>query len=173
MFLNAIASVIWLLSWLTTSGTGLLRLADGGLNEEPARRSTNATGRSLGDRPPDDPQVAQEISKLLDAQAADWNRGDLAAFCSAYTDNAVFLSTSGVTTGREAVLARYKKRYPDRQSMGSLSFEVISTRLRPRFASVAARWKLVYSNQKEATGLTLLVLEREGQAWKIVQDASM
>jgi len=110
---------------------------------------------------------------LLEGQAADWNRGDLAAFCSAYADDAVFLSTSGVTSGREAVLTRYRKRYPDRQSMGNLSLEVISTRLRPRFASVAARWKLTYSNQKEVTGLTLLVLEREGQAWKIVQDASM
>jgi len=173
MFPNALASVIWLLSWLTTSGAGLLHLADGGSSDGPPQRATSATGRSPAGRPPDDPQVAKEISTLLDGQATEWNRGDIAAFCSAYADDAVFLSTSGVTTGREAVLTRYKKRYPDRQSMGNLSFEVISTRLRPRFASVAARWKLTYSNQKEVTGLTLLVLEREGQAWKIVQDASM
>jgi uncharacterized protein (TIGR02246 family) len=173
MFASAIASIIWLLSWLTACGAGLLRLAEGGLSERPPQRASDGAGRNRADRPPDDPLVAKEVLMLLDGQAADWNRGDLAAFCSAYADDAVFLSTSGVTTGREGVLARYKKRYPDRQSMGNLSFEIISTRLRPRFASVAARWKLAYSNQKEASGLTLLVLEREGQAWKIVQDASM
>ena len=173
MFPNALASVIWLLSWLIASGAGLFPLADGALNKGPLQGAANTASRPRGDRPPDDPQVAKEISTLLDGQAAAWNQGDLASFCSAYADDAVFLSTSGVTSGREAVLTRYKKRYPDRQSMGNLSFEVISTRLRPRFASVAARWKLVYSNQKEVAGLTLLVLEREGQAWKIVQDASM
>ena len=38
--------------------------------------------------------------------------------------------------------------------------------------AVAARWTLRYPEKEPATGLTLLVLRRDGQAWHIVQDAS-
>jgi hypothetical protein len=42
--------------------------------------------------------------------------------------------------------------------------------------SVAARWTLAYpagAERETKSGMTLLVLHREGGAWKIVQDASM
>ncbi len=171
MLLNIISALLWLLG-SAAQPAALPGVADGGPSGEPARRSSNSPGRSPGERAPDDPAVAKEIAKMLETQAADWNRGDLEAFCSIYADDAIFLSTSGVTRGRQAVLARYKQRYPDKKSMGALSFEVLSTRLRPHFASVAARWKLAYPD-KEMTGFTLLVLERDGQAWKIIQDASI
>jgi beta-aspartyl-peptidase (threonine type) len=169
MLLNTVSAALWFLSWAAQPASG--SVSDGGLNE-PASRPSNSPRRNPGERAPDDPAVANEISKMLETQAADWNRGDLEAFCSAYAENAMFLSASGVATGRQAVLAHYKKRYPDKKHMGALSFELISTRLRPNFASVAARWKLTYPD-KQKTGLTLLVLEREGPSWKIIQDASM
>ncbi len=39
--------------------------------------------------------------------------------------------------------------------------------------SVAARWRLSYPDREDASGLTLLVLHRQGDRWFIVQDASM
>jgi hypothetical protein len=41
---------------------------------------------------------------------------------------------------------------------------------------VVARWTLSYpvgSGREEATGLTLIVFERRGGEWRIVEDASM
>lgn len=118
-----------------------------------------------------------ELEALLDTQAAAWNRGDIVAFCSVYADDALFLSPSGVTRGRQAVLERYQKRYPDAQAMGRLSFEFLEVRPLPPggkgAAAVAARWQLAYPDKEAASGLTLIVFAREGSGWKILQDASM
>jgi uncharacterized protein (TIGR02246 family) len=115
---------------------------------------------------------------VLQAQVAAWNRGDLAAFCDVYEDDATFLSPSGITRGRQAVLDRYRKRYPDQAAMGTLALDPIETRPVPRLGSpvlavsIAARWTLSYPDKPPASGLTLLVLHRVGARWRIAQDAS-
>jgi ketosteroid isomerase-like protein len=69
-----------------------------------------------------------EVEGLLAEQAAAWNRGDLVAFTSVYADDATFVSPSGLQHGREAVLARYRQKYPDRRAMGRLGLEVTEAR---------------------------------------------
>jgi peptidoglycan/xylan/chitin deacetylase (PgdA/CDA1 family) len=136
-----------------------------------------------------DAQTAVEA--LLKTQSDAWNHGDLNTFTSVYAEDASFLSPTGLTQGRQQVLERYRRRYPDRKAMGSLSLDVIEVRpaqgieftalgdarpSRVQGLSVAARWRLAYSDQPEkktAEGLTLLVLRRHGDSWEIVQDASM
>ena len=129
---------------------------------------------------PADPVSAtrEEAVAALTRQAEDWNRGDLESFTAVYADDAVFLSPSGVHRGRDEVLARYRKRYPDRAAMGELSFEVIETRVSgdASLVTLAARWHLAYpddGDREDASGLTLLVLRRDADGWNIVQDASM
>jgi len=141
------------------------------------------------------PDPAEELQALLREQAAAWSRGDLDAFCSVYADDALFITQTGTTRGRQAVLDRYRKRYPDRAAMGTLSLEPIEVRLiggesasascgplleavresgsAVAGASVAARWKLSYPDKQPAEGLTLLVFHRRDGRWWIVQDASM
>jgi uncharacterized protein (TIGR02246 family) len=130
-------------------------------------------------------QAKDAVRALLATQSAAWNRGDLEAFTAVYAEDASFLSPTGLTHGRDQVLARYKKRYPDQKAMGTLSLDVVETRplvggegppCEVPGASVAARWKLVYPGQpgkKTAEGLTLLVLRHRGATWEIVEDASM
>ncbi|HVG58684.1 MAG TPA: polysaccharide deacetylase family protein [Hyalangium sp.] len=128
------------------------------------------------------------VQTLLLKQAEAWNQGDLDAFCAVYAEDAAFVSPTGLTRGRAEVLARYRKRYPDRKAMGTLSFEFLETRLakgieysafgdalpsRVHGVSVVARWKLEYPDKAPASGLTLLVLHRRGDGWEIVEDASM
>lgn len=128
------------------------------------------------------------VQSLLLKQAEAWNQGDLDAFCAVYTEDAAFVSPTGLTRGRAQVLERYRKRYPDRKAMGTLSFEFLETRLakgmeydafgdalpsRVHGVSVVARWKLEYPDKAPASGLTLLVLHRRGDGWEIVEDASM
>jgi len=114
------------------------------------------------------------IRTLLHDQAAAWNRGDLPAFCAVYADDATFISPSGLTTGRRAVLDRYRKKYVDKAGMGTLTLEVLEVRS-PHVdsASVVARWTLTWPDKPNAEGLTLLVLRNTKDGWRIVQDASM
>jgi uncharacterized protein (TIGR02246 family) len=117
--------------------------------------------------------AAAPVEELLARQAAAWNAGDLDAFCALYAEDAVFVTPSGVTRGRQAVLERYRARYKDRAAMGTLSFEVLDVRDLGETRSVAARWALKYADRPEASGYTLLVMKRHGDGWRIVQDASM
>lgn len=133
-------------------------------------------------------KAREQVTALLRDQAAAWSRGDLEAFCAVYADDAVFVSPSGLTRGRQAVLDRYRARYTDAAAMGTLTLEPLDVReawgaeasvlgdalpSRTHGISVAARWTLVKSDGSSATGLTLIVFHRRAGAWVIVHDASM
>jgi peptidoglycan/xylan/chitin deacetylase (PgdA/CDA1 family)/ketosteroid isomerase-like protein len=134
-------------------------------------------------------KARKEISELLQRQAAAWTRGDLDDFVSAYTEDVSFASPSGITKGRDDVLARYRKKYgSDPSTMGALTLEIIELRLaqgseftrtggavpsRVHAASVIAKWKLVWPDKSEKSGLTSLYFERRGDGWRIAHDASM
>ena len=133
------------------------------------------------------------IAAVLQTQAAAWNRGDLETFCAVYAADATYVSPNGQTHGRDAVLARYRSKYPDAAARGTLSFVIEETRLASGLeetpfnttvpggvhgGSVLARWTLTYAGKPPATGLTLLTLRprpaaADGQPqWEILQDAS-
>lgn len=136
-------------------------------------------------------QAEATVRELLAEQAAAWSRGDLEAFVRSYADDTLFVSPSGLTRGRDEVLARYRRRYPDRAAMGRLTLDVEELRLttgpevsmlgdaRPgdvHGARVVARWTLEYPDdlsRETLTGLTLIVFERRPDGWVIVEDASM
>jgi uncharacterized protein (TIGR02246 family) len=133
-------------------------------------------------------KAREQVTALLREQAAAWSRGDLEAFCAAYADDAVFVSPSGITRGRQAVLERYRARYTDAVGMGTLTLEPLDLReawgaetsvlgdalpSRTHGISVAARWTLLKADGSSATGLTLIVFQRRAGAWVIVHDASM
>ena len=114
------------------------------------------------------------VAAVIERQVQAWNRGDLEGFVSVYADDAAFVSPTGLTRGRQAVLDRYRTRYPDKAAMGTLALEIVETRLAGAgSASVVARWSLAYPGKPTASGLTLLVFHRSGDRWLIVQDASM
>jgi uncharacterized protein (TIGR02246 family) len=135
-----------------------------------------------------DEEARAEVAALLAEQSAAWTRGDLEAFCSAYAEDALFVSPSGLTRGRQAVLDRYRAKYPDRAAMGALTLEIVEVRAasgtevsllgdarpsRVHGVSVVARWRLEYSDREAKSGLTLLALVRSAGGWRIAQDASM
>lgn len=133
-------------------------------------------------------EAIHEIEALLDAQGADWSRGDVESFTSIYSDDCTYISGSEITQGRNALTQRYRRRYPGAEAMGILKLEIIEMRpayvtSRPLFGllksediggmSIIARWTLSYPDRESATGLTLIVFRRSGEGWRIVQDASM
>ncbi len=192
---NEIGSTQWdaLFRWLEQSGhrfaTADELLADPVFTGEPA--FVYRQGVSLWDRIDHQrewEQAQKDVRELLAKQSAAWTRGDIDSFCSVYADDTLFVSPSGLTRGRQAVIDRYKKRYPTVDDMGALTLQI--EELRPVWGpdvsmlgdsvpsgihgvSVAAQWTLVRPTKETLRGWTLLVLHRVGREWKIVQDASM
>lgn len=182
-----------LFTWLEQRGyrfaTADEVLADPALSEP--HRYVGTYGPGLWDRLVEQRGTAkalEEVRKLIDIQVAAWNRGDLDAFTAVYADDAAFLGANGLTRGRNEVLERYRKRYPDAKAMGTLRLEPIEMRpasgteftlvggarpSRVHGVSVAARWELSYPDKETASGLTLIVFRRGRDGWEIVQDASM
>ena len=182
-----------LFSWLERTGHRFVTvdelLADPIFSEEHA--FVGPAGYGLWDRLASErraDQAREEVQAHLDDQLGAWNRGDLDTFCAGYDEDALFISPSGSTQGRDEILSRYRKRYTDRAAMGTLSFEILEMRPvqgveismlgdsrpgRVHTVSVAARWSLTYRDRDEAAGLTLIVLQRRGDGWSIIHDASM
>lgn len=120
-----------------------------------------------------DPETT--IRQTLSAQAAAWNRGDVAAYMAAgywESDSLLFLGASGPTMGYAATLARYRQRYPDAARMGQLTFTVLRVEvLSPTSAFVAGRWSLKRDKDAPAGAFTLLWRYLQGR-WVIVADHS-
>lgn len=192
---NEVGSAQWdaLFSWLEETGhrfaTADEVLADPVFAEPHRFVATHGVG--LWDRIAHgrrEEAVRREVTAALDRQVQAWNRGDLDGFASAYAEDATFVSPSGLTRGRQAVLDRYRKKYPDKAAMGTLSLVPVETRLSwgiegsmygdaiagdIQGVSIVARWSLAYPDKPTASGLTLLVLHARGDGWLIVHDASM
>lgn len=192
---NAVGAAQWdaLFTWLKQEGFRFASadevLSDPLFAQE--HRYIGPYGCSLWDRLTSqraEANASDRVQEILRQQATAWSQGDLDAFCSVYADDCLFLSPNGVTRGRQAVLDRYRSRYPDRQAMGALTLEPLEIRPhagtefsllgdavpgRVHTVTVAARWTLARDGGEPTTGVTLLVLRARGDRWEIVQDASM
>ena len=126
---------------------------------------------AAGSQPAETAAIAQ-ILLILQVQAEAWNRGDLDAFMQTYaqTEDLRFASGGNVTHGWQSTLDRYKRRYPDRAAMGTLSFsELTVTELAPDAALVFGHWRLVRAKDSPH-GLFTLLVRRTAAGWRIVAD---
>jgi beta-aspartyl-peptidase (threonine type) len=111
------------------------------------------------------------ITAVLSAQQSAWNRGDVDTFLVGYwrSNELTFSGSSGVSRGWDGVLARYRKTYPDRATMGQLDFSDLEFRfLGPDAALVLGDWHLKREN--EVGGVFSLVWQRFPDGWKIIHD---
>ena len=115
------------------------------------------------------------ILGILDRQITDWNSGNTEAFMNGYwkSDSLTFVGKVGVTYGYDATLNNYKRRYPDRASMGTLKFTIIKLEFPARdVAYVIGKFHLTRPKIGDAEGhFTLLWRKIKGQ-WVIVSDHS-
>jgi len=112
------------------------------------------------------------IFAVLIAQQTAWNRGDVGAFLVGYwhSPELTFSGSSGVSRGWDAVMARYKKNYPDRAAMGQLEFSELEYRfLGPDAALVLGHWQLKRESG-DIGGVFSLVWQRFPDGWKIIHD---
>ena len=113
-----------------------------------------------------------EIREILHAQQGAWNRGDIDKFMNGYarSKSTTFVSEDTVTRGWQTVCNRYKKKYSDRDKMGTLAFsDVEVTPLGSSAAIVIGRWRLKRKID-QPHGRFTLVFRRLTEGWRIVHD---
>jgi ketosteroid isomerase-like protein len=106
-------------------------------------------------------------------QAEAWNRGDLVMFMAAYwKDDRLTFSSGGEThRGWQVTFDRYRSRYPDRATMGHLTFtDLESQLLSPDSAMTLGKWHL--DREKPVGGNFTLVWKKIDGAWFIIHDHS-
>jgi ketosteroid isomerase-like protein len=119
-----------------------------------------------------DPQ--QEIGAMLQRSAADWNRGDLDGFMSDYAKDSLtsYMAGAHVQYGWQPLYDRYQRNYfAPGKSRDSLSFDELRVRaLTPDLAYATARFKLSRHDSVVASGPFTLVLQRQGDRWRVLHD---
>jgi uncharacterized protein (TIGR02246 family) len=117
---------------------------------------------------------AQEIAAMLQRSAADWNHGDLAGFMSDYARDSLtsYMSGGHVQYGWQPLYDHYQANYfAPGKSRDSLSFEELRVRvLTPDLAYATARFKLSRRDSVIASGPFTLVLQKQGDRWRILHD---
>lgn len=120
------------------------------------------------------PQAELDVVKVVMAQERAWNAGDMNSFLDTYKHSPDLLFVSGeVMHGFDAVSNIYRHNYPDRASMGTLSFSNIEPHiLDERFATLTGKFALERPKNKggNASGIFSLVLEKTPDGWKIILD---
>lgn len=119
-------------------------------------------------------QQELDIVKVLLKQEAAWNRGDIDSFAEGYKDspNIIFV-THDMSRGYAGMVEEYKRDYPTKASMGTLTYSDIEVHtLDENYAVVIGRYHLDRGKKEggNADGLFSLVFEKTDKGWKIIVD---
>jgi ketosteroid isomerase-like protein len=119
-------------------------------------------------------RVELDIVKVVLTQEKAWNAGDIDGYAKGYKDSpdTIFIGKQ-VSKGYAQMLEDYKRNYPTRASMGTLTFSELEVHaLSDTFAVCLGKYHLERSKKDGggADGLFSLVFEKTDQGWKIVLD---
>jgi len=112
---------------------------------------------------------------VLEKSQIAWNRGDLETFASYYEDSpeTTFMGRDVVRGGTKAILERYRKAYPTREAMGTLTFSEIEVRpLAKDVALTTGKFQLkrTAAGGGDSSGRFTLILRQTPSGWKIIHD---
>jgi len=129
---------------------------------------------SISALPAQSPAESTAIITALNKSAADWNRGDLDTFATSYKNSPDILFIGHtISRGYAQMLAAYKKNYPARDKMGTLTFSQVEVQpLDAHFATVTGHFHLERNPAAggNADGHYMLVVEHTPAGWKIIRD---
>ena len=113
------------------------------------------------------------ISNLMDKQAIDWTAGNIEAFMQGYwhSDSLMFIGSSGITYGWQQTFENYKKRYPDRATMGALKFDILKMDFHSKNTCwLLGKWHLTRPEKGDVGGYFTLIFKKIKGQWLIVSD---
>lgn len=113
---------------------------------------------------------------ILFRQQADWNTGNIDAFMNGYwqSEKLKFIGASGVTYGYQRTLENYHKRYPNKETMGQLKFQVVSAeKLSRKVILLVGKWDLDREIGDIGGIFTLLFKKIKGKWWIIADHTSV
>jgi ketosteroid isomerase-like protein len=119
----------------------------------------------------EDREVAA-VRRVIEAQQAAWNRGDIEGFMDGYAreETTTLLSGDTVTRGWQTVLDRYKKGYDSPARMGTLTFSELEFKpLSEFYMLVTGRWRLARAGDAPRGRFTL-IFRRTAAGWRAVHD---
>jgi uncharacterized protein (TIGR02246 family) len=115
-----------------------------------------------------------DVVKVVTQQERAWNDGDLDAFARGYKNapDVIFIGEH-VSKGFADMLNDYKKNYPNKDAMGTLTYSELEPRiLDEHYAVLVGKYRLDRSKKLggPAEGFFSLVFEKTDKGWKIVVD---
>ena len=118
-----------------------------------------------------------DLEALMRTSEAAWNRGDLESFVLDYDDSpeTTFIGRTLTRGNRQAVLDRYRKGYPTRAAMGTLTYSEMQVReVSDGVIIMIGRFSLKRAVDAggDAAGRFTLVWKRTPKGWKIIHDHS-
>jgi uncharacterized protein (TIGR02246 family) len=116
----------------------------------------------------------RSIGAVLDTTAAGWNRGDLSAYLSAYTDGATEMLSTGPTGGRDAIERTMREGFwRTGRPLQQLHYEHVDVRmLGPEHALVTGRFVLTGGERPERSGWFTTVWSLTPNGWRMIHDHS-
>lgn len=116
--------------------------------------------------------VKEEITDVLMNQQNAWNEGDIAGYMQGYfkSDSLRFASGGEVSYGWQTTFDRYASGYPEKSSMGQLTFSNIDISIISKeSALVFGKWELE-KDSDHPWGLFSLLFYETIDGWRIVHD---
>ncbi len=116
--------------------------------------------------------AAKEVMENMKKQEQAWNNFDLEAYMKHYwnNDSLMFIGSKGITYGWKQTLANYKKSYPDKEAMGTLTFVNYNVeQLSLTSVYVIGHWQ-IKKKDKEVGGYYSLLWKKIKGEWVIVSD---
>jgi ketosteroid isomerase-like protein len=115
-----------------------------------------------------------DVVKVVLAQEKAWNAGDIAGYVNGYKDSPDTLFVwSHVSRGFKQILEDYERTYPNRASMGTLTYSELEVHsVSNTFAVCIGKYHVERAKKDggPGDGLFSLVLEKTADGWKIVLD---
>lgn len=119
-----------------------------------------------------DNKAVKKVKQILHSQADAWNQGDIDTFMEDYwkSEKLQFIGSKGVTYGWDLTKTNYKKRYPNKEAMGHLSFDIINVDQQSRkVISLVGKFTLK-RGIGDLSGHFLLIFKKIKGKWVIIAD---
>lgn len=118
------------------------------------------------------PSDAAAIRAVFDTTTAGWNRGDLAAYLSAYTDSATAMGANGPERGVDAIGNQMRAGYwRTGRPIQNLHYEHMEIRpLGPDHALVTGQYVLRGAARPDRTGWFTTIWRRTPAGWRMIHD---